>query len=197
MSWNIFYLACFCIGLIMSLLSVLGGFAHLHIGHFRLGHPHSPHVPHAANTSTQGANGIFPLNGLTLMAFLSWFGGAGFLLHNFNVFVAPIVFLLAIVSGAGGSALIWFALVKMLLPQERVLTPADTDMAGVVARVSGSIRPGGTGEILFSQTGARRSSAARSEDGSAIEHGAEVVVMRYERGIAYVRRWDELTGGIP
>ena len=67
-------------------------------------------------------------------------------------------------------------------------------MAGVLAHVSDSIRDnGGIGEILFSQTGARRCSAARSEDGRAISRGTEVVVIRYERGIAWVRPWAELT----
>ena len=53
---------------------------------------------------------------------------------------------------------------------------------------------GGTGEMICSQEGARRSAAARSDDGTAIPKDAEVVVTRYDKGIAYVRRWDELTG---
>ena len=32
---------------------------------------------------------------------------------------------------------------------------------------------------------------ARSEDGSAIAKGTEIMVTRYERGIAYVRVWDD------
>jgi len=43
----------------------------------------------------------------------------------------------------------------------------------------------------------RRSAGARSEDDSAIEKGVEVVISRYEKGIAYVRRWDEFTGEKP
>ena len=67
--------------------------------------------------------------------------------------------------------------------------------AHVLAQVSDSIRSGdGIGEILFVQTGARRSSAARSDDGRSIERGTEVVVIRYERGVAYVRPWAELEG---
>lgn len=197
MTWNIFYLACFSVGLVLSLLSMLGGFTHLHIGHFRFGHVHSAHTPTSGHSVGHAADGISAWNGLTLMAFLCWFGGAGYLLHNFSLLVAPLVFAFSILSGVIGAAVIWFALVKVLLPQERALTPADTEMTGVVARVSGGIRVGGTGEILFSQAGARRAAAARSEDGSPIEHGVEVVVMRYERGVAYVRRWDELTGGVP
>ena len=49
------------------------------------------------------------------------------------------------------------------------------------------IRAGGTGELIYSQEGTRRVAGARSEDGAAIPKGAEVVVTRYEKGIAYVR----------
>jgi len=54
------------------------------------------------------------------------------------------------------------------------------------------IRKKGTGEIVYAHGGARKSAAARSEDGRPIEKGMEVVIERYEKGIAYVRRWDEL-----
>jgi hypothetical protein len=63
----------------------------------------------------------------------------------------------------------------------------------VLGTVTSNIRPSGTGEMIFSQAGARRAAPARSEDGLTIEKGTEVVVTRYERGIAYVRPWDELT----
>ena len=77
---------------------------------------------------------------------------------------------------------------------ECFLTAADTDVVGVLGRVSGSIREDGTGEIQFSQNGVRRFAAARSEAGVAIPRDVEVVVMRYEQGIAWVRRWDEVAG---
>jgi hypothetical protein len=38
----------------------------------------------------------------------------------------------------------------------------------------------------------RRVSGARSDDGTAIPKGTEVVVERYEKGIAYVRRWEDM-----
>ena len=97
--------------------------------------------------------------------------------------------------GVFGAALLWAILFKVLIPRERVLSTEDTEMTGVLAKVSDSIRSSdGIGEILFVQTGARRSSAARSDDGRTIERGTEVVVIRYERGIAYVRPWAELEG---
>jgi hypothetical protein len=189
-----FYLICFCVGLVLSLISVAGGFAHLHMGRFHIGHVAHGH----AHAGAQNGLGLSAVNGFTITVFLCWFGGAGYLLHHCRIFGGPLVLLVALVSGAAGAALIWAVLFKLLLPHERVLTPEETEMAGVLAQVSDSIRDGnGIGEIIFSQAGARRAAAARSEDGGAIERGVEVVVIRYAHGVAYVRRWDELTNGLP
>jgi hypothetical protein len=62
----------------------------------------------------------------------------------------------------------------------------------VVGRVSATIRAGGIGEIVYEQLGARRSVPARSQDGNALERQEEVFVVRYEKGVAWVRRWDEV-----
>jgi membrane protein implicated in regulation of membrane protease activity len=191
MTMDTFYLVCFGVGLVLSVISVLGGFAHLHLGHLHIGHSALAHHGTAAHSS--GSRGLSAINGFTFTAFLCWFGGAGYLLHRYSIFVAPLVLLLSVVSGIFGAALLWAALFKVLLPRERVLSVEDTEMTGVLGKVSNSIRGnGGIGEILFMQTGARRCSAARSDDGRTIERGTEVVVIRYERGIAYVRPWEEL-----
>jgi membrane protein implicated in regulation of membrane protease activity len=193
MTMDTFYLICFGVGLVLSMVSVLGGFAHLHLGHLHIGHSALAH--HGTGAHGSGSRGLSAVNGFTLTAFLCWFGGAGYLLHRYSIFVAPLVLLLSVMSGVFGAALLWAILFKVLLPRERVLSSEDTEMTGVLAKVSDSIRSnGGIGEILFLQTGARRCSAARSDDGRTIERGTEVVVIRYERGIAYVRPWAELEG---
>ena len=179
-----FYLICFIVGLVLSVLSVAGGFTHLHIGRM--------HIGHAAHTHA-GTHSLSSVNGFTITAFLCWFGGMGYLLDRYSAFVTPLILLLSILSGLAGATLLWAILFKLLLPRERVLTTEDTEMPGVLARVSDSIRDnGGIGEIIFSQTGIRRSNAARSEDGSPILRGTEVVVIRYERGVAYVRPFEDI-----
>jgi hypothetical protein len=206
MTWEVFYLICFGVGLALTVLSFAGGLHHhsLHLGargglHGPLhGSPHGGPLgkAHAAGVNKAGINkaGMSPLNGFTLTAFLCWFGGAGYLLEHYGGIAVPVILLLATLSGlAGGLVIFWF-LAKVLLPHDRALTAEETRMTGVIGRVSCAIRDDGTGEILFSQNGARRSSPARSDDGQPIPRGVEVVVMRYERGIAYVRRWDEVSG---
>jgi hypothetical protein len=177
---NTFYLVCFVLGLVLSVLAAFTGVGRLHFGHLHGSHMH---IRGSAGHSGQ----ISALNGFTLPAFLCWFGGAGYLLWNYSPFVSAAVLIMAIAAGLLGGGLLYVALFKILLPRERVMLPEDTRMDGVVARVSDSIRAdGGTGEILFTQMDARRSAAARSENGVEIPRGTEVVVLRYAKGIAYV-----------
>jgi hypothetical protein len=197
MNWENVYLICFGVGLVLSIVAAMGGLAHLRLGHahVHLGHAHAGHgAVHGTSVSGSHGGSVSPVNGFTLMGFLCWFGGTGYLLHHLSTLLAPIVLALSVVGGVAGAWLVLLFLTKVLLPHEHALTAEETETAGVVARVSSAIRPGGIGEIVFSQCGARRASPARSEDGASIEKESEVVVMRYERGVAYVRRWEELTG---
>ena len=78
------------------------------------------------------------------------------------------------------------------MKHDRELDPADYERIGVLGRISSPICQGGTGEIIFSQEGTRHTCGARSEAGEALTKGTEVIITRYEHGIAYVRRWEEL-----
>ena len=191
------YLVCFGVGLVLSVLAFVGGFGHLQLGHFHGGHFHLAHT-HAGHVHAPRAaghdSGLSPFNGFTLLVFLCWFGGAGYLLSRFSPLWGAGIFALAVISGVAGAGIIFWFLARVLLPRERVLTTEDTEMTGVLARVSSPIREGGTGEIAYSQGGARRAAAARSEAGAAIARDIEVVVLRYERGVAYVQPWSELEG---
>jgi len=207
MNWETFYLVCFLAGLMLSFVSLLGGMGHFG-GHAHLPHIHLPHaghiphvhVPHTAGTvHTAGAGTGLDAgpevpwwNAFSIMIFLCWFGAAGYLLTKYGSFVAGVVVVLAAICGIAGGAIIFMFLTRVLMPHERELTAFETDVVGVVGRVSSQIRADGTGEIVYQQLGATRSAIARAEDGDTIEKDEEVYVLRYEKGIAYVRRWDEL-----
>jgi hypothetical protein len=97
-------------------------------------------------------------------------------------------------SGLVGGAIVFLFLSRVLISQEESMDPADYEMTGVLGRISVSIRENGTGEIIYSQAGTRRTCGARAGGGNAIAKGTEVVVTRYEKGIAYVRLWTEMSG---
>ncbi len=137
-----------------------------------------------------GGHGVSPVNLSTVMAFLTWFGGAGYLLRVYAGLWGLASVVAASLAGLVGGAIIFYFLVRVLLPGQRILDPADYRMEGTVAQVTVPIKPGVVGEIVYCKGGSRRSDGARSVDGSAIERGTEVVVVRYERGIAYVEPWN-------
>lgn len=187
MTWSDFYLLCFFVGFIFSLVSMVSGHVHLHFHHGAGGHGHA-HGGH----SNGGGSEVSPFNFGTGAAFLAWFGGAGYLATNYYRTWVGTALIIALISGLAGASIVFWFLAKVLMGREEQLDPANYEMVGVLGTISGSIRKGGTGEILFSQEGSRRAAAARSEDGNPIPRGVEVVVTRYENGISYVRRWEEM-----
>ncbi len=134
------------------------------------------------------------MNPPSLAAFLAWFGGTGYLLTRFSTLWVGLGLLLSVGSGVLGGGIIFFFLSRVLISDEENMDSADYEMVGVLGRLCVSIREGGTGEILYSQAGTRRVCGARSEDGKAMAKGTEVMVTRYEKGIAYVRLWSEMSG---
>jgi len=189
MTWSDFYLVCFLVGFALSALALLAGTVHLHIPHLHIGGPHV-HVPHGG-----GGRGQTPwFNFGTLAAFLAWFGGTGYTLeHFFHVWIVVVIFV-ATMSGLGAAGIVFWFLARVLMADDIPLDPADYDMIGVLGRTTMSIRAGGTGELVFTQGGTRHVAGARSEDGAAIPKGAEVIVTRYEKGIAYVRPFEDVLG---
>ena len=197
MTWADFYLLCFAVGFLFSFFSFLFGGAHSHF--------HLPHLSHGGvhmhaggAHAPQGNHAASPINPLTLAAFLAWFGGTGYLLSRFSTVWFVFGLVIAIASGLVASAAIYLFLSKVLTSEDENLDPADFGMVGVLGKLSMPIREGGTGELIYSQAGTRRTCGARADDPQAVfPKGSEVVVTRYEKGLAYVQLWSEIAGEEP
>jgi hypothetical protein len=211
MTWADFYLICFAIGFLLSAISFLGGGFrwHVHLPHLPHGGAHIPvgHVPGGHGPSGSGgghgpatrgggkaSSDVSFFNFTSLTAFLAWFGGTGFLITRFSSVWFALGLVLSLGAGLVGAGIVFLFLTRVLISPEENMDAADYEMVGVLGRTSLPIRVEGTGEIIYSQAGTRRTCGARSENGSAIEKGAEIVVTRYEKGIAFVRRWEEMHG---
>jgi hypothetical protein len=215
MTWADFYLICFAVGFCLSFFSFVLGGAHtgrLHLPHFH-GHVGGAHIPSAtgpvahapvsghtpagisARTSqaVQQGSGVSPFNFVTLTAFLAWFGGTGYLLTRYSGVWVGFGLLASVTSGLVGGGCVFVFLSRVLISDDESMDAADYEMVGVLGRICSGIRAGGTGEMIYTQMGTRRVCGARSEDGSAVGKGTEVVVTRYEKGIAYVRLWSEMS----
>lgn len=189
MSWSDVYLFCFLVGVTLSVLAFLAGVVHLQLPIKVHLHLHLP--PSHAGASHGGGAHISWFNASTLLAFLAWFGGVGYLMTKYSHLQALLVVLIAALAGMIAGLIMLRFLMKLVGPADEPLRESDGRVIGAVGTISMTIRGGGTGEIIFPLGGSRRCSGARSSDGTAIEKGAEVVIERYEKGIAYVKRWEE------
>jgi hypothetical protein len=153
------------------------------LGHGERGALHEGHLSEAS-----------PFNLQTITAFMAFFGGSGWTLYT-QVGLGSVVALIAatVIGLAGGSVVFWF-LVKVLMRSQMFMDPDQTRIDGAIARVTVPIDDGHTGEIVFSREGVRRSEGARSSTGAPIPRGTEVVIVRYEGGLAYVEPWSSYAG---
>jgi hypothetical protein len=186
------YLAVFVIGVALSVLTFVTGLAGHGIGHLDLGH-HFGHGADGAHGHAHGGEGGVPvLNFGTITAFMTWFGGVGYLLAVYSGVVAVLTVVVAVLFGLAGAAVVFAFVSKILVRDQIPMDPADYHLPGTLGRLTVGIPLGGTGEMVYTQGGGRKTAAARDADGREIGRGTEVVVLRYERGIAYVRPWDHV-----
>ena len=196
MSWSDVYLFCFLVGATLSLFSFLAGAIHVHLPfhiHLPFDGAHAHGAGHGAGPSGDhgGHSHISWFNASTLLAFLAWFGGVGYLMTKYSHVESLFIVLFATLAGIAAGWIMLRFLLALVGPGDEPLREEDRRVIGSLGTVSMTIRENGTGEIIFPLGGGRRCSGARTEDGKPIEKGAEVVIERYEKGIAYVKRWEE------
>lgn len=183
-------LGLFLFGLAFTVLSFLLGFAQAELP--------IPGLSGLEIGEGDGHGGISPFNVSTVLAFLTWFGGAGYLLATQTPLAAVAVLALAALGGLAGATLVFLVLARFLLAgQTAPLRDEDYRIQGTLARVSLPLEHGRIGEVVYTKNGTTRSEGARSADGAALPRGAEVVILRYERGIAYVEALDKLLADRP
>jgi hypothetical protein len=204
-----FFLFIFLFGLLFTIASLLlgfiGGLDGLHIGGHDAsadiemgGHDGAGHDGPAHDGAAHDGGHVGPsvLNMPTIMSFLTWFGGAGYLFRQSLGVGAFLAIPLALITGVVGGGIMFGLLARVLYPMmSKPMSSADYSKPGTPARVVSSIREGGVGEIVYTKRGSRFTSGARSMDASAIAKGAEVVIIKYERGIAYVQDVNKLLEG--
>jgi hypothetical protein len=148
-------------------------------------------VAEVAAAGNTGTPWIARINITAIVLFLAIFGGVGLLLEDKHQLSSILAGAIAAGCGLAGSAVV-NRLLGAMMAREKPLEPVT--FTGMLAQVTMPIRDGGgTGEIVYTLDGTRRCSGARSDDGRGINKGSEVVIVRYDKGIAYVAAFDEPT----
>src|SRR6476660_4389160 len=164
------FLIVFLFGVVFTVVSLLLGMGHVggHIGghdiHIDLpGHHADFHIHVGGNGHGHGdvSEGPGLLNMPTIMAFITWFGGAGYVFtHTLGlgaVFAVP----MALLSGLTGGTIMFVLLSRLLWPMmSKPMSRTDYQLPGTAARVVSTIRAGGVGEIVYSKGGSRFTAGA-------------------------------------
>src|SRR5215467_6134012 len=137
MTWSDFYLLCFLVGFSLSVISFLAGAVHIHL-------PVKWHLPfHGAHGGHHGGGlgkgglhkggssgvQISWFNASTIMAFLAWFGGTGYLLARHSHFLALVSFSIAIMAGLFAGWVVFRFMVKL---NDAPLTSEDRRVEGAL-----------------------------------------------------------------
>jgi hypothetical protein len=200
------FLVCFLVGLSMTVISLLFGAGHIgglhlgHVGHDAGGHggeiTHGAHSGQVTNNVGNGLHAHSPghdvlafVNFTTIMTFVTWFGGVGYLVSRYSALGAALSVLVAVAAGIGGGAIVTVFIQRVLVQGQTEMRPEDYSMPGTAARVSSTIYPGLAGEVIYSKAGRTQSAAARSLSGEEIARDTEVVILKYQNGTAYVETW--------
>jgi hypothetical protein len=186
------FLGCFIVGFVLTIVTLLFGVDNLHGGHDGI---------HAVGSDAGGGGDVggtdhgldhhaggapfFSYQGMVI--FLTWFGAAGYILNRHASGFVLLTLLGAVGAGFAGAGAVFVFLGKFLMRGQTQMRSSDYYLPGTLARITSTIREGETGEIVYVQGGARKTLGARSEEGGTHPQGEEVVVVRYEKGIAYVK----------
>src|SRR5690242_10570521 len=135
MTWSDFYLVCFLVGFSLSVISFLAGAVHIHLPvkwhlPFHLGHHGGGLAKGGLHKGGSSGAQISWFNASTIMAFLAWFGGAGYLLTRHSNLLALTSLGISMVAGLFAGWVVFKFMVKLM-------QTADTPMSREDHRVDG------------------------------------------------------------
>ncbi|MBN1318624.1 MAG: NfeD family protein [Anaerolineales bacterium] len=202
---NCFYLALVVLGLIYTIISLLGADfdtdvdipgpdIDFHIGPFEFGGIEVPDVDFDVDAPDVDVGGAFQfpsISSFTISSFVTGFGAAGMIANMaFNV-TAVISLIWAFVGGilVGGVMQLFYG--GVLLKSQGSSEVRISDLAGMVAEVTVPIAEGGKGQIAFISQGRRVTFSARAADNLSIARGSQVKILRIVGSTAVVRPFDE------
>lgn len=184
------YIVTFWVGFLLTVaLAVLGVSGQLHL----MGHVGGHVDLHASGGADHGAGhhgGPSVFNLYTVLAFLTTFGGVGYVLSTTGEVGGVISLIVAIAAGVVIAWVIFSVLWRLATRGERAMVPEDYDIVGMYGRLSIGIPHGGIGEMKYVLDETTRSIGVRSVSGDAMEKGTEVVILEINHAIATVIEYD-------
>jgi membrane-bound ClpP family serine protease len=133
---------------------------------------------------------IFPLKPITIVSFLTVFGGIGIMGGHYKL-NAVILFLIALVSGLIVSFILYRFIVVPLYKAQNTSAFSRKRLIGMKAKVISPILEDGFGTIAYVVNGKRYNAPAQHVSKQKIAQGEEVSIYEIKDNLFYVQPLDE------
>lgn len=130
---------------------------------------------------------VSPLKPIVIVTFVTVFGGAGLMATQAGL-VAAAAGATALAAAALVAGCIYRCVVVPLYRAQNTSSVSQQDLLGQTALISLPIRAGRFGKISYVVNGNSYTAPAKSADGNDLERGEEVVIVRLDRNVYYVKR---------
>ncbi|MBM7840559.1 membrane protein implicated in regulation of membrane protease activity [Alkalihalobacillus xiaoxiensis] len=125
-----------------------------------------------------------------ILSTLSFFGASAYILERFAPFTSPVSAAIAVAIALILAILFNLFILTPLQHTEESNAYSDEDLEGRTGEIILSIPEDGFGEVIMRGDSGTISKTASSVDGTVIQSGTNVVIVKIEHGIAYVAPLD-------
>lgn len=133
---------------------------------------------------------ISPLKPITIVSFITVFGGVGIMGTRLGI-SGIIVFILAVVTGLITSFVLYRFIVVPLYKAQNTSAVSRVKLIGIKATVISPIFENGFGTIAYVVNGSKYNGPAQHVSKRAVEQGEEVIVYDIKNNIFYVQPLNE------
>ncbi|MBV7271871.1 hypothetical protein I6U48_02945 [Clostridium sp. PL3] len=178
------YTIVFFIGVIYTLVTfLLGGlFDIVNLGF---------HIDTHVDTHSSGSIfTVFPLKPITIVSFITIFGGVG-ILGNYYKVNKILTFILAVALGIMVSFILYKFIVVPLFKAQNTSAVSQDKLIGINAIVISPILENGFGVISYTVNGSKYNGPAQHISGKAVLQGEDVIIYEIKNNVFYVQPLNE------
>lgn len=131
--------------------------------------------------------GILPIKPITVVSFITVFGGVGImtLQKNMSIILSLVI---SVFSAYVVSFLLYKFIITPLYRAQNTSAHSQKDLVGTPAIVKASILENGFGQISYVVNGNTYDSPAKHKNGEYVKKGTNVLIVKIENNVYYVER---------
>ncbi|MDP4142885.1 MAG: hypothetical protein Q8936_00175 [Bacillota bacterium] len=190
------YTVIFLVGAIYAVVTFLMGglFGIVHLGgHIDThidAHFHTHIDSHVDGQSGSSVFTVFPLKPITIVSFITVFGGIG-VLGTHSKLNAIITFILAVILGFLVSFILYKFVVVPLYKAQNTSAVSQEEIIGMQAKVISPILEGGFGTIAYVVNGSKYNAPAQHITKKAVAQGEDVLIYEIKNSVFYIQPLNE------